>query len=191
MQRCHGSEGCLLTLVIRLKGQPSTVYVREDKILPPLDSWLDLLFSPARRLKTVDLLREARGSTGPKGRRESLKKKLQTCEVKIGRYREALEAGADPTMVAQWTSEVVAERARLGIALQQLEPANELSKKELLQVVEQMGSLSRALKKAEPRDRADLYLQLGLHLCYEQENRLVRADIRPEACTTLCVRGGT
>ncbi|MCD5351381.1 recombinase family protein [Kineosporia mesophila] len=172
-------------------GHPSTVYVREDKILPPLDSWLDLLFSPARRMKTVELLQEGTGGTTTESRRQSLRKKLQGCETKIARYREALEAGAGPGMVATWTSEVVAERARLTVALQQLEPADVLTKKELLEVVQELGSLSQTLKKAEPRDRADLYLQLGLHLCYEQENRLIRASIIPEACPTLRVRGGT
>ncbi|GAB3250382.1 recombinase family protein [Kineosporia babensis] len=171
-------------------GHPSTVYVREDKILPHLDAWLDQLFSPTRCHQTVDLLREGSRVSGIESRRESLKK-LQACDGKIRRYREALEAGADPSMVAQWTSEVVAEQARLTVALRDLEPANELSKKELLQVVEELGGLSQALKKAEPRDRADLYLQLGLHLCYEQDNRLIRATIIPEACTTLRVRGGT
>ncbi len=77
----------------------------------------------------------------------------------------------------------------MAVALQELQPANELSKKELLQVVEELGSLSRALKKAEPRDRADLYLQLGLHLCYEQENRLVRASILPDSCPTYVSEG--
>lgn len=76
--------------------------------------------------------------------------------MKLTRHGQALEAGADPATIAQWTSEVVTERARLELALQRLEPSDQLSKRELLQVVDELAKLSEALKKAEQRDRAEL-----------------------------------
>jgi site-specific DNA recombinase len=42
---------------------------------------------------------------------ETARRKPADCYRKLGRHRAALEAGAAPTLVAQWSREVQAERA--------------------------------------------------------------------------------
>ncbi len=155
-------------------GHPRTVYVREDKILPHLDAWLDDLFSPSRRQKTVDLLLAAAEDPALEARRQALREQVTVCEGKLRRYREALEAGTDPVMIAEWTREITAERAGLELALVDLDPSTRVTRSDLLKAVEQLSTVSQMLKKkAEPQDRCDLYVQLGLHLSYEDENRLI------------------
>lgn len=48
--------------------------LREDKIVVPLDLWLDHLFSPARRGETVNLLRGGGDDASRKTRRDVLRR---------------------------------------------------------------------------------------------------------------------
>ena len=82
--------------------------MREDKIVDRIDFWLEGLFSPSRRNRTVQALHEAGQDPRLVEERQSLTKKLKVCEEKLGRYREALEAGADSSTVAAWMADIVA-----------------------------------------------------------------------------------
>ncbi len=43
----------------RRSGHPRAAYVREDKVVDRIDSWLEDLFAPTRREHTITLLHEA------------------------------------------------------------------------------------------------------------------------------------
>jgi len=172
-------------------GHPRAAYVREDKIIDRIDAWLDALFAPAHRDRTIEALHQAGTDPDTARKRQDLAQQLTTCQTKIARYRQALDAGADPTMVAAWTADVVAERARLALAIDQLTPTGPVAHSDVTALVEAMSSLSTRLRRADPHDRADLYLQLGLHLSYEPAKKEVRAHLDPDPCSYERVRGGT
>jgi site-specific DNA recombinase len=58
------------------------VYLREDALTDPLDTWLASAFAPHRIEQTITAMAE--------------------CDAKLERYRAALDAGADPAVVTGW-----------------------------------------------------------------------------------------
>ncbi len=116
----------------------------------------------------------------------------------MARYRTALDAGADPTVVAAWIAETQAER-RLAEQRATATPAtateteNRLSQEEIVAIVEELGDMVAALRDAEPEHKLDVYRNLGLRLTYDPETRTVRADIDLAArrWDLVCVRGAT
>jgi site-specific DNA recombinase len=85
--------------------------MREGVLIRPLDTWLVQELNPQQRPRTIAKLDEqaavasslptATGSAGP-----------VTAELdrKLARYRAALDAGADPAVVAGWIAETQLER---------------------------------------------------------------------------------
>ena len=67
-----------------------------------------------------------------------------------------------------------------------------LSKEEIRGVVDSLGSARRALLRADPADKSEVYRQLGLRLTYLPAERTMRADINIDAQSWgygLCPRG--
>lgn len=87
---------------------PLAVYVREDAILDPLDAWLAEVFSPGRVDDSLTMLESAQPDIALA--QEDARRVLADCERKLTRHRAALEAGADPALVAAWSREVQRER---------------------------------------------------------------------------------
>jgi hypothetical protein len=120
------------------------------------------------------------------------------CDAKLARYRTALDAGADPTVVAAWIAETQADR-RLAVQRATAKPAtvtateNRLSQEEIVAIVEELGDMVAALRDAEPEHKLDVYRNVGLRLTYDPETRTVRADIDLAAhrWEMVCVRGST
>jgi hypothetical protein len=68
-------------------------------------------FEPERLEETCRALAEAqKPPLEEDGRNEAARRSLADCDARLARYRTALEAGTDPTVVSQWISEVQAER---------------------------------------------------------------------------------
>lgn len=94
----------------------------------------------------------------------------------------ALDAGADPAVVAGWIAETQAERQRA--EQHQHTPIDEmtdspapLTEEQVVAIVEELGDLVSALRNAEPEHKLEVYRSLGLHLTYQPETQTVRADI--------------
>ncbi|TWJ21171.1 hypothetical protein [Micromonospora endolithica] len=87
--------------------------MREDVLIQPLDTWLVQGFGPLHRRHTITTLLEQAhtdmpvvAAVAPEG------PTLAECDAKLFRYRAALDAGADPAVVAGWIAETQAERKR-------------------------------------------------------------------------------
>jgi len=82
---------------------PKTVYLREDQILSPLDSWLASCLAPVRVAASLSALATAstRTDTDPATTEtEQARRVVAECDRKLARHKAALEAGADPALVA-------------------------------------------------------------------------------------------
>jgi site-specific DNA recombinase len=93
---------------------PANVYLREASILPAIDSWLAILFTPRRLTQTITELQQAQAqpaNTGPAAPAPDTRAVLADCDARLARYQAALDAGADPRAIAGWTRQVTAERA--------------------------------------------------------------------------------
>jgi hypothetical protein len=182
---------------------PPTVYVREAQIVPPLDDWIARIFEPDRLKETCRALAEAQEApVVDDDHAVTARQVLVDCDARLARYREALEAGSDPAVVARWISEVQAERRAAEEKLRQRRPAAALTEDDISAMVKSLGDLVGVLGAAEPVKKAALYESLGLALKYEPSKRrvLIEADLggvrrvrvggpRRTKSTPLTVRG--
>ncbi|SCG12933.1 Recombinase zinc beta ribbon domain-containing protein [Streptomyces sp. MnatMP-M27] len=155
---------------------PRNVYLSEKDLLPPLDNWLALAFAPHRLEETIALMQAAQPDIAPAPGAQDAERVIAECDTKLARYREALEAGTDPKLVAQWTAEVQAHRAAALSRSRQVTGQRRMTKDEIRAMLKPLGPIRDALADAEPRDKAEVYRNLGLKLIYEPGKQLVRAE---------------
>lgn len=89
--------------------RPLNVYLREADLLGPVDAWLAQAFAPAQIEHSLTVMEQAQPNRDIET--EALQRTLTGCERALARHRAALEAGADPALVATWSREVQAQRA--------------------------------------------------------------------------------
>jgi hypothetical protein len=77
---------------------PLTVYVRENAVLDPLDTWLAEAFAPNWIEQSLTALEDAQPNDAPAV--EAARRTIAECDRKLARHRAALEAGADQTAPA-------------------------------------------------------------------------------------------
>ncbi len=90
---------------------PRWVYLRERYVTPQLDEWIEHLFDPENLEVTIAAMAAAQApDDAAAARDEAARKRILDCGKKLAKYRAALEAGTDPSVVAGWVREVEAER---------------------------------------------------------------------------------
>ena len=179
---------------------PRNVIMREDVLITPLDTWLIQGFGPLHRRNTITTLLDQAHTGTPTAAPTALVEgpTIAECDAKLARYRAALDAGADPGVVAGWIAETQAEREHA--ERHQHTPVEEktnvparYSEKQIIAVVEELGDLVAALLNAQPEHKLEVYRSLGLHLSYDPETQTVRAsvDLAAHRWDSVGVRGGT
>jgi site-specific DNA recombinase len=159
---------------------PRSVNVRESAILPGLDGWLAQIFDPDQLDTTCEALAAAsEPDTTTDTRTRAAKDKIKDCDNRLTKYRAALEAGTDPTVVGRWIAETQAERATAQRALNAAQPGtNHLSKDEIRALVASLHNIIEVLHNADPKDKADIYQELGISLTYHADGRVL-VESRP------------
>ncbi|GAA1802304.1 hypothetical protein GCM10009682_25170 [Luedemannella flava] len=106
---------------------------------------------------------------------------IKECDRKIARYRAALDAGADPALVAGWIAETQAERSNalaLSKAVSPREPLQaQLNTEEITELLNRLGNMITVLEQAQPEHKMEVYRALGLKLTYRPETQTVHAEI--------------
>ncbi len=174
------------------KGEhPSTVYVREDALTPAIDNWLAQLFDDDHIDDTCAALEDAAGpDVAAQNRIDAARKKLTECDAKLAKYREALEAGADPAIVGEWIEEVKLARKAAEVAFRPRGDGPRLTADEIKNLVTQLKGIVEILSNADPEDRKAVYNELNLEVVYHDDGRM-QVTAGPDACTNECVGGGT
>ncbi len=137
------------------------------------------------------MAKASQGEEGAEARAEGARRKIADCDQRLARYRSALDAGADATVVAGWMAEVQGERLRTEQDLQSTVPADKLTKAQIRKLVLALKDITAALANADPKLKAELYAELGVRVPYDAERRLVSVAAGPNACTTARVGEGT
>ncbi|MFD5703278.1 recombinase family protein, partial [Streptomyces lasiicapitis] len=155
---------------------PLNVYLCEDSVLPPLDAWLATAFAPKHLHASLTALEQAQPCQDP--RLTASQRTIKDCDRKLKRYRAALEAGADPALINEWTSEITAQRAAAQAQLAAAsaspdQPIRRLTKAEIHTLVETLSGLLAVLNRADPADKLEVYRQLGLRLEYDHQTQKV------------------
>ncbi|MEU4777348.1 hypothetical protein [Micromonospora sp. NPDC023633] len=174
---------------------PRNVYLREDALTDPLDTWLASAFTPHRIEQTITAMADAQPLDHPPGHGKAAQAIITECNAKLERYRAALDAGADPTVVTGWIAQTQAERAHAEADLRANTGATprRMSRAEITTLVTALGDITAVLRDADPADKSEVYRQLGLRLTYQPETQTVRAavDLSAHRGVMVCVRGGT
>ncbi len=169
---------------------PRTVYVRESEIVPRLDAWLAKLFDPSNLDATCEALAaSSQLDDASRGRLDVATRTMADCDRRLSQYRAALDAGADPAVVAGWMRDVQGQRLKAAGEITRMSSADLLSGVQVKDLVSQLGDITAVLGTAEPRLKAEVYAELGLTVSYDPASRMVAAEARP--CATERVGGGT
>jgi site-specific DNA recombinase len=95
----------------------------------------------------------------------------------LKKYRAALEADADPTVVAGWMAEVQRERSSLELQLGQIATPEAPDAQQIMAMIENVADIATEIAKTDPKARMALYQALNLDLTYDQEAQRVSATI--------------
>src|SRR5262249_43427349 len=156
--------------------QPRVVYVREDEILPALDGWLASLFDPQNLGETCHALAAASGATdADEAALEAARRKLEDCDSRLAKYRDALEKGADSTVVAAWIAEVQGDRLAAERTLATVR-SSVLTADDVHQVIDELGDVVAVLTDADPATKAKVYADLGIRLVYRPADRVLAVE---------------
>ena len=176
--RCRYPKEYALASHVR---HPGNVYLREADLLPAIDRWLPVIFAPHRLEQTIREMHAAQDTRpcrpGPPA--PGTQALIADCDARLARYQAALDAGADPQAVAEWTRQVKAERAAaLARDTSPAPPAaRQLTEDDIRALITGLGDLRDVIRDAEPAVKAAIYEQLGLKVTYLPGEDKIRADV--------------
>ncbi|MBO3736548.1 hypothetical protein [Actinoplanes flavus] len=167
------------------------LYLREDTITEPVDRFLrdelagDTLTATLRGLADAHYRAELARHQGADQSRY-LRQTIEGCDNRIKRYRAALDAGGDPTLIASWISETSAERDNATAALRLSEaPPQQINEGQTAAIVDGLGSLLTVLRDADPRDKAELHSRIGLRMTYRPGLETLIAEVSTPASSRV------
>jgi site-specific DNA recombinase len=170
---------------------PKTVYVREADVVPHLDWWLARVFAPDRIDETAEALSASQARPDEQeARLVAARRSLREAEARIASYREALDSGTDPSVVAGWIREAVVEKARAEQLLKASKPAPLVSPEDIKVMLRELGNLVRVNRGGGPSKKTELYASLALTLIYQPGARVVLAETDVGRCAQNRVGGG-
>ena len=105
---------------------------------------------------------------------------IADCDARLARYQAALDAGADPQAVAEWTRQVKNERAAALArdTSQNRQPAIRLlTEDDIRALITGLGDLRDVIHDAAAAVKAVIYAQLGLKVTYLPGQDKIRADV--------------
>ena len=202
--RCRYPKEYALASHVR---HPGNVYLREADILPAIDRWLAVIFAPHRLAQTIREMQAAQAPPAtpePAASADDTQATLADCDARLARYQTALDAGADPQAIAEWTRKVKAERA--AALAREASQARRLASRRLTEddiraLIAALGNLRDVIRDAEPAEKAAIYDQLDLKVTFKPGEARLRAEVtigpenyveHAEQCgDTGRVRGGT
>jgi site-specific DNA recombinase len=171
---------------------PNWVYLKEADVTAAIDGWLLRHFDPENVEATVEALAAAQApDDAGAARAEAARRKIADCDDRLRKYRGALEAGADPAIVAGWIKESEAERLTGELDLSETVAHDPLSEREIRALIAAVGSSLASLDEADPEVRKAVYQEMGLRLTHHPERNAVEIESRPASCTQVRVEGGT
>jgi site-specific DNA recombinase len=110
-------------------------------------------------------------------------------DTQLARCRAALDAGADPAVVAGWISDIQARRRQAEGVLHTGNVPRRMTRDEIAELVRNLKDLAVVIARADPTDKADIYRQFGLELTYEPHEKTVTMEADP--WRNQSVGGGT
>jgi hypothetical protein len=117
-------------------------------VTPHLDRWIARAFTPDRLTATLTALTHATAAAAKAAaagtpEEDHARRTQEECDKRLARYRAALAAGADPTVVTQWINDAQNDRRT---ALARLTEAEKpLTEKEIIEIAKNLGDVTQRL----------------------------------------------
>jgi len=89
---------------------------------------------------------------------------ISDCDAKMVRHRQALEAGADPVVVAAWIDEAKAQKAQALSARSEKAERPAMSRNEIRAFLDKPGEMTKVPAAAAPQAKAEIDQRLGTRL---------------------------
>ncbi|GAA1899820.1 recombinase family protein [Actinomadura bangladeshensis] len=157
---------------------PHGVYVREDRLLPDLDRWLNAVLAPHRITRAVTAMHPAPALAAvTHAVPEAAGSEVAAPLSRLARHPAAPEAGDDAPAAAPQvtdTGTTAAEKTASGV---RAPGAAALSEDEAADLVRRVDALRSAIADADPRARERLYERLGLKVTYHPGCDVVQVEI--------------
>jgi site-specific DNA recombinase len=136
-------------------------------VLPAIDRWLLVIFAPHRIEQTIREMQAAQDSCPAvlTSRGQDTEALTADCDARLAPYQAALDAGADPKAVAEWTRQVQAEPAAVlarAASQEHRKPAPHLIEDETRKLITGLGDLRDVIHDAEPAVKAAIHEQFEL-----------------------------
>ncbi|GGU74445.1 hypothetical protein GCM10010211_45370 [Streptomyces albospinus] len=173
---------------------PLAVYVREALILTELDKWIATVFAPGRLKATLHAMQQSqRAHVAAEPDLGAARQAIAECDRRLTQYQAALDAGANPTTVADWISQAEAEKAAAQHQLATARAAQRtvLTDEQITHMIKGLGDLTDRLLAADTGSKARIYEAFGLALTYNATKRAVTVESQPASSVhaRTCPRG--
>lgn len=171
------------TVPPELQDHPRSLYVREDAIVPSLDAWIAKLTNPETLASTA--------AEAPVDQmHDSLRRQIAELDRKITALVAAVETGGDIEALTARLRERSREREGLLAQMRARSAPSRPTPAQIEHAIQELGGIATILAKAEPLEKAKLYLSLDIRLEYDHAKKLVTATAG-QACVQQRVRRGT
>jgi DNA invertase Pin-like site-specific DNA recombinase len=171
---------------------PRSLSVREDHLLPIIDSWLAQLFTPDNIDATCDALQRSQQTSIATTEELEARRTIKECDTELANYRAALRTAPSDT-IAQWIVETEDRRKAAELRLRRLTTGQGMTTAEIRDIVERMNGIVAILNSATPDDRRHVYEAAQLTITYDHTNRRakLRAAPYPQVWSSERVGGGS
>jgi hypothetical protein len=161
------------------RDHPATIYVREDNIVPHLDSWVGELFTDEQLDDTcAKLAAAAQPDTDQEAQERQIRERIRTLDQELDSYRTIVRTEPEAaSAVGTWIAETNQERRRLEALLGRT-PATKLTTEDIKALVASLQDITATLAAADPADKAKVYAEMGIDITYHQDGRVV-VESRP------------
>jgi site-specific DNA recombinase len=158
---------------------PATIYVREDSIVPQLDSWVAELFTDEHLDDTCTKLADAaQPDTGQEAQERQIRDRIRKLDQELDSYRTIVRNEPEAaSTVGKWIAETNQERRRLEALLGRT-PTTKLTAEDVKALVASLQDITATLAAADPADKAKVYAEMGIDITYHQDGRVV-VESRP------------
>jgi hypothetical protein len=168
------------------RDHPATIYVREDSIVPRLDSWGGELFTDENLDDTCAKLADAaQPDTEQEAEARQSRDRIRKLDQELDSYRAIVRTEPEAaSAVGKWIAETHQERRRLEALLGRT-PTTKLIAEDIKALVASLQDITATLATADPADRAKVYAEMGIDITYHQDGRVV-VESRPRVVEAPC-----
>jgi site-specific DNA recombinase len=170
--RGHAFYRCLLSndYPIPLNDHPRSLSVREDRLLPHVDTWLAQMFAPDRIEATArEIVKADTESHREDPAVTRARVTLADCERKLAKHLDGLEAGIPAEIIAGRIAAAQREKQLAEAVLATAPPPPQpLTVDEVVETLTALHMSPEALADIDQSDRVALYQALGLTITYRR-----------------------